>query len=192
MCGRFGSTLTVCDSPMWLVSPISTGFATSVTSTSSSPPCFVSVSPSTPWSWQRPLASEASTSSSVSVWTAEGLATLRIAPPLGAASTSCWRPVAAAGLEMQLAEGCAEMYWGSTVSPWVSWTIVCPPAFGPIPSVPTEAKVSPPWVKKSRSVCGLPVAIVSISSHSAPWPPDITAPEGGLTGSNSGAGWSSR
>ena len=25
MCGRFGSTLTVCASPMWLVSPISTG-----------------------------------------------------------------------------------------------------------------------------------------------------------------------
>ena len=25
MCGRLGSTLTVCDSPMWLVSPISTG-----------------------------------------------------------------------------------------------------------------------------------------------------------------------
>ena len=38
MCGRFGSTLTVWDSPMWLVSPISTGLATSVTSTISSPP----------------------------------------------------------------------------------------------------------------------------------------------------------
>ena len=38
MCGRLGSTLTVCDSPIWLVSPISTGSATSVTSTISSPP----------------------------------------------------------------------------------------------------------------------------------------------------------
>jgi hypothetical protein len=38
MCGRFGSTFTVCDSPVWLVSPISFGFATLVMSISSSPP----------------------------------------------------------------------------------------------------------------------------------------------------------
>jgi hypothetical protein len=50
MCGRFGSTLTVCDSPVWLVSPISTGFEMSVTSTISSPPNGASSIPSRPWS----------------------------------------------------------------------------------------------------------------------------------------------
>jgi hypothetical protein len=38
MCGRFGSTFTVWDSPVWLVSPISLGFVTLVMSTSSRPP----------------------------------------------------------------------------------------------------------------------------------------------------------
>ncbi len=39
MCGRFGSMFTVCASPMWLVSPISFGLPTSVTSMISRPPC---------------------------------------------------------------------------------------------------------------------------------------------------------
>ena len=66
MCGRRGSTFTVCASPMWLVKPISTGFLMSVTSMISSPPWGTPSTPNTPWSWQRPGASVASRSSWVS------------------------------------------------------------------------------------------------------------------------------
>ena len=54
MCGRRGSTLTVCAWPMWLVSPISVGFAGSVTSMISSPPRGAPEAPRLPLSWQRP------------------------------------------------------------------------------------------------------------------------------------------
>jgi hypothetical protein len=81
----------------------------------------------------------ASINSCVSVRSANSFGVLRIAPPFGAASTSCWRPSAALGLLRQLADGCEETNRGATVSPSVSWTIVWPPAFGPIASVPTDA-----------------------------------------------------
>jgi len=110
MCGRFGSTLTVCASPAWLVSPISTGSAMLVTSTSSSPPWGAAVKPpALPWSWQRPGASVASTSSWVSERTALGWLAFRIAPPLGAASMSCCSPSVSAGLLVHSAEGWFEM-----------------------------------------------------------------------------------
>jgi len=48
MCGRLGSMLTVCDSPMWLVSPISAGSEGFVTSTVSRPHCGAASRPPTP------------------------------------------------------------------------------------------------------------------------------------------------
>ena len=110
MCGRLGSMLTVWASPAWLVSPISTGSPTSVTSISSSPPCGAAVMPAAePWSWQRPGLSVASTSSCVSLRTALGFSAFRIAPPLGVASTSCWSPSAWLGSLVHSAEGWFEM-----------------------------------------------------------------------------------
>ena len=139
MCGRLGSTLTVCASPMWLVSPISTGSAGFVTSTISRPPAGAEARPATPWSWQRPSASVASTMIWASCCTAEGLKVLRIVPPFGEASASCWRPSAALGFDRQEADGCEPTYFGSTAPFSVSCTIVWPPPFGPTASVPAVA-----------------------------------------------------
>jgi hypothetical protein len=72
----------------------------------------------------------------------------------------------------------------------VSFTIVWPPAFGPAASVPTLAYVSPPFEKKSMSLCGLPVGIVSTSSQSASSPPAFRLLEGGPAGEKEGTGWS--
>ena len=82
MCGRFGSTLTVCASPMWLVSAISTGASTSVMSISSSPPRGAASRPATPWSWQRPAASEVSIKSWAS--SLDGVRVLRVERDAGA------------------------------------------------------------------------------------------------------------
>ena len=73
-----------------------------------------------------------------------------MALPFGVASMSCWRPSAAEGLLGHVADGWPATNFGDdgvTAPSCVSCTIVCPPPFGPIASVPTEAKVSPPWVK---------------------------------------------
>ena len=92
----------------------------------------------------------------------------RIALPFGVASTSCWRPVASAALLRQDAEPWLDTGLGATLPPSVSWKISWPPSFGPMPSVPAETNVLAPWVKKSTSVWGLPVAKVFSSSHLAP------------------------
>ena len=83
MWGRFGSTLTVCASPMWLVSPISFGSAGSVMSMISRPPCAEPARPKSPSSWQRPLASLASISSCASWLTTTLLPVFRIDAALG-------------------------------------------------------------------------------------------------------------
>jgi hypothetical protein len=70
---------------------------------------------------------------------AEGLNVLRIAPPFGDASTSCWRPSAALGLLRHEADGCEPTNRGVTSPLSVSCTIVWPPPLGPMPSVPTAA-----------------------------------------------------
>ena len=123
---------------------------TSVTSTSSSPPRGWVSTPNSLESWQRPRWSVASTRSCASVSTAHGFVAFSSALPFGVASTSCWRPSAAFGLLGQVADGCPATNLGDDGVTWpffVSCTIVCPPPFGPIASVPTDANVSPPWVK---------------------------------------------
>ena len=139
MWGRLGSTLTVWDSPIWLVSPISSGSAMFVTSISSRPPWGAPVKPSAvPWSWQRPGLSVASTSSWVSEVTALGLWALRSAPPLGVASTSCWSPSAWLGSLVHSADGWAETNFRTIWPACVSLKIVWPAPFAPTPSVPTD------------------------------------------------------
>ncbi len=105
MCGRFGSTFTVCDWPTCVVRPISLGLVGSVTSMISSPPWGTFEAPSTPWSWQRPGASVASTMSWASRRSANGFATFRMTSPFGAASGSCWRPVIPVAALRHEAEG---------------------------------------------------------------------------------------
>ena len=124
MCGRFGSMLTVCASPMWLVSPISFGRAGLEMSMISRPPCAVLARPKVPPSWQRPLASLASISSCASLLTARGLVVLRTTPPFGVASTSCCRPSELSGLLGQAAEGWPATKLGATTPPLVSLRIV--------------------------------------------------------------------
>ena len=141
MCGRFGSTLTVCASPMWTVRPISCGMLTSVMSMISRPPRGLPVSPSVPWSWQRPPASVASSRSWASLPTANGFGALRI-PPFGVTSMSCCSESAAEGLLTHEAVGAAETTCGLSSDTWpfcVSRMMVWPPAFGPTASVPTAA-----------------------------------------------------
>ena len=186
MCGRLGSTLTVCDSPMWLVSAISLGLLTLpscdwsrlATSMNSRPPrgaCW----PSVPLSWQRPAASVASMSSCVSALTAAAAVDVvlkRTSPgagtPLGVASTSCCRPVTPVP-GAQLADGWLDTTDGLTVLPpsWVMRKIDWPP-LPPAAKVPTEANISSPCLKKSRSDCRLPVEKLRWNSHRAPGPPD--------------------
>ena len=140
MCGRRGSTLMVCDCPMWLVSPISTGFLTSVMSMISMPP-WGAPRPASSLSWQRPGASEASSSSCASLRCMFGMSVFWIVLPLGVASTSCWRPVMPSVSCGQAAEGWLPTIRGLLVgSPLsVSWTMDWPPPLAPVPRTPTEA-----------------------------------------------------
>ena len=116
---------------------------------------------------------------------------LRIVPPFGVASTSCCSAVAADGFERQVADGCDARSFGVTFPLSVSCTMVCPPPLAPIARVPTERKVSPSRVKKSRSVCGLPVGIVVTNSHAAFAPPACAVCAGGVPeGPSLGGAWS--
>jgi hypothetical protein len=65
--------------------------------------------------------------------------------------------------------------------------MVCPAPFAPVPSVPTETKVSPRWVKKSRSVWGLPVEKLARYSQSALGPPDWASGSASGDAVNAGA-----
>jgi hypothetical protein len=138
MWGRFGSMLTVCASPMWLVIPIVSGLAGSVTSRISSPPSGAPTRPKSPWSWQRPGASLASMSSWVSWRAAARTSVLRIALPFGVASTSCWSPSEADGSLTHEAVGALETNSRPTSSPSASLKIDCPPPLPPVPSVPSD------------------------------------------------------
>ena len=73
----------------------------------------------------------------------------------------------------------------------MSWKIVWPAPFAPVPSVPSEAYVSPPRVKKSRSVCGLPVVKLATNSQSAFGPPDCASGSASGDAEKAGASWSS-
>ena len=89
MCGRLGSTLTVCALPMWLISAISFGAAGSVMSMISRPPFGRARRRTSPLSWQRPPASVESISSCASPRAMNGLGCCWNASPFGVASTSC-------------------------------------------------------------------------------------------------------
>jgi hypothetical protein len=121
MCGRLGSTFTVWALPMWLMSAISFGLATSVTSMISRPPRGALCAPKLePLSWQRPPASVASMSSCASPRAMNGLGCCWKALPFGVASTSCCRPVALDVICGHAADGCAPTYDGLTSPPSVS------------------------------------------------------------------------
>jgi hypothetical protein len=156
----------------------------------SMPPLGALLTPSVPWSWHRPEPSLASSSSCASRASANGLNAFSGAFPFGVASTSCWSPNVSIGDETHEAVGAALTIFGFTSSPSVSWTIVCPPRFGPVASVPTDAKVLPLRVKKSRSECGLPVGMLPTSCH-APLGVAWNAGFGTDGLGTSGAGWSS-
>ena len=72
----------------------------------------------------------------------------------------------------------------------MSLKIVWPAPLAPVPRVPTETYCSPFCVKKSRSVCGLPVGKLAWNSHLAPSPPLCATSEGGPCWTKAGAGWS--
>ena len=97
MCGRLGSTLTVCAWPMWLISASSFGLAGSVTSMISRPPlraalCARRTCPGRGSGPARPSRRSAAARRARST---NGFGLLRRCDvPFGVASTSCCRPVA--------------------------------------------------------------------------------------------------
>ena len=98
--------------------------------------------------------------------------------------------MASAALLRHDADPWLDTAFGATLPPLVSWKISWPPLLGPMPRVPAETYVFPPWVKKSTSVCGLPVAKVFSSSHFAPGPPEVKACAGGVSSWIGAPAWS--
>ena len=118
-----------------------------------------------PWSWQRPVASVASTTICVSRCRRNGFGNWTSALPFGAASASCWRPVTAgrdAGTRRRRVAG--DVRAGRPRRPRSSARRSSGRRCSHLPRACPRRVGDARAVKKSRSVCGFPVG----SSRRAP------------------------